>query len=323
MMEIRYLTGEEKQASRSLYECCFPEDTEKFTDYYYKEKCRDNRIAAVKVQKNGMGEQIAVMVHENPYTMSICGNPALVSYIVAVATHPDYRRRGWMKKVLAYSLRQCYRREEPFSFLTPADPAYYESLGYRFWKNQQEWIVEGELPEGTPAVNENAAELAAFSNQVLSEHFDLYVQRDEAYYRRLIREQKSGDGDIVILWKKKSTGGKTVDGCFCYSLEDGMEIREPIFTDRPAQKGRPVMMGRIVHLAKFVEKLRFPVPFSICVWITDDCIPENNGCFQIEIDSSAGSIKRAAASRAAESMDIAEFGQLLFDRMKIFVNEVV
>ena len=33
---------EEKNKTRKLWEHAFPEDSRKFVDYYYKEKCRDN-----------------------------------------------------------------------------------------------------------------------------------------------------------------------------------------------------------------------------------------------------------------------------------------
>ena len=47
-MSMRYLTQGEKENSRRLYECCFPEDSQKFVDYYYQEKCRENEIAVIE-----------------------------------------------------------------------------------------------------------------------------------------------------------------------------------------------------------------------------------------------------------------------------------
>ena len=67
-MEIRYLSPEEKERSRELYEDCFPEDTERFVDYYYKEKCKDNQILVLEDQ-----EEICSMIHLNPFTISMYG----------------------------------------------------------------------------------------------------------------------------------------------------------------------------------------------------------------------------------------------------------
>jgi predicted acetyltransferase len=136
---MRYLTQGEKENSRRLYECCFPEDSQKFVDYYYQEKCRDNEIAVI--EENG---KIISMVHANPFTVSCCGTQAEVHYIVAVATDPEYRRRGYMRQLMQQVLRDCRNRGEVFSFLMPADPAYYEPLGYRYWNNQYVWEIPKE-----------------------------------------------------------------------------------------------------------------------------------------------------------------------------------
>lgn len=354
--EIRYLQREEKMESRALYELCFPEDTKKFTDYYYKEKCRDNNIAALY-----SGRQMVTMVHGNPFTVSMCGSRVRVSYIVAVATHPDYRRQGLMRMLLGRVLHDCYKNGEPFSFLMPADAAYYESMGYRFWDSQIEWkfpeymeiwlterlsdadlkgrriTVAAEESEMKAAEisgmndrfriqavqrkkeEEENAQLADFANRILEQNFDLYICRDAAYYERLGKEQQSEDGDVAILRYKSGE----LMGSFCYSTEDGVEIREPILMENIEESHHPAMMGRIVHLQNFVKNLRFSTPFYETISLNDDIIPENNGVFRIYIDAAGGKAERVHTSEGAKVMDIAELGRILFDKMRIFINELV
>lgn len=84
-----YLPAERKQQSRNLYERVFSEDTKKFVDYYYSCRIRDNEILAL--EENG---QIVSMLHRNPYQMIVNGYEVRSDYIVAVATHEDYRHRG-------------------------------------------------------------------------------------------------------------------------------------------------------------------------------------------------------------------------------------
>ena len=132
-MEIRYLSPEEKERSRELYEDCFPEDTERFVDYYYKEKCKDNQILVLEDQ-----EGICSMIHLNPFTISMYGNLAQVCYIVAVATREDCRRNGYMLQLMERAFYDRYRAGDPFTFLIPANPDYYYSCGFDFWENQRE-----------------------------------------------------------------------------------------------------------------------------------------------------------------------------------------
>ena len=46
-----------------------------------------------------------------------------------------------MRKLLRQTLQDARDRQEPFSFLMPADPAYYEPFGYRYWNGQQVWEI--------------------------------------------------------------------------------------------------------------------------------------------------------------------------------------
>ena len=38
---LKYLNGQEKERCRSLWEEAFPEDSQSFVDYYFKEKMKD------------------------------------------------------------------------------------------------------------------------------------------------------------------------------------------------------------------------------------------------------------------------------------------
>lgn len=334
-MRLRYLRPEEKAVSRRLYENCFPEDTPKFVDYYYAEKCRDNEIIVLE-----QGEKICSMIHANPFPVSCCKNRVMVHYLVAVATDPAYRRQGCMRKLLRQTLQDARDRQEPFSFLMPADPAYYEPFGYRYWNGQQVWEISALQEEklqtycagAQPCLSEIEEEqLAECANRILDAKFDLYIPRDASYYERMKKEQQSEDGKVMAVYD----GRGAVSGSFCYSMEDGFEIREPLFgtdTRMPGspteiltvtEQKKPLMMGRIVHLPAFVSMLRFADVYEQTVQIRDELLPENDGCYRIRIDYTGGRAEKAEPCEAAVTMDIAGFGRQMFDRLKIFVNELV
>lgn len=46
--EPKYLSAEERGRTRALYQAAFPEDTERFVDFYYQYKTRDNQILALE-----------------------------------------------------------------------------------------------------------------------------------------------------------------------------------------------------------------------------------------------------------------------------------
>ena len=47
MPEPMLLTKEERQKTRTLYQTVFSEDSQKFVDFYYEYKIRDNQIYAL------------------------------------------------------------------------------------------------------------------------------------------------------------------------------------------------------------------------------------------------------------------------------------
>lgn len=127
MEQIRYLKQQEKQNTRKMYEAIFSEDSKEFVDYYYQWKIKDNDILVMEDEKG-----YEVMMHFNPYMLWVNGAAVKVPYIVAVATRPDCRRQGKMQQVMKYALQDLQKSHCPFTFLLPADPAYYRGQGFVF-----------------------------------------------------------------------------------------------------------------------------------------------------------------------------------------------
>lgn len=162
-MEIRYLSQEEKETSRALYEEVFVEDEAAFVDAYYAVKTVDNQILAAIEEGN-----ILAMLHRNPYTFRLRGKCMAADYLVAVATRRPYRHQGLMRRLLTRALRDMAKEKQPFAFLMPADEAIYLPFDFRLMGNEDE--------EG----------LAFLDKKQLSQEYDLYIEKDEAYERRKV-----------------------------------------------------------------------------------------------------------------------------------------
>ena len=179
MGKIRYLKQQEKQKTRAMYEEIFPEDSKEFVDYYYKWKAGENRILIM--EESGM---LQVMMHLNPYTLWIHGHLRELPYIVAVATHPDCRRQGKMGQVMKQALQDLARQNAPFTFLLPADSAYYHGQGFVFAPCQDNWnsfsskgsqenfSQEFQWQEAREA---DIPEMVEFSNNILEENYHIFI----------------------------------------------------------------------------------------------------------------------------------------------------
>lgn len=330
-MEIRKLALKEHKNTRILYEEIFSEDSISFVDYYYTEKTKDNQIYVI--EEDGA---VQAMMHLNPYTLMVNGEEKAANYIVAVATRMEYRRRGYMAALMKTVLRSMYEEGQAFTFLMPAAEKIYLPHGFRTVYRQERRICDNtESFGGIPAGEENAEELAEAAENYLSQHYQVYAKRTKEYYVRLIKENAS-DGGRLLLYRK----GKEITDCRFYDAEGG------------AEQENPRIMVRIVDVRRMLMSVRLKTLTAACFTVTDSIIAENNRCLTItgtefsgvmlmdgKEENSEGTVTIAALAAflfGAESVEELsnEVGVELSERLKeelrkiiplskIYLNEVV
>ncbi|OYP02461.1 hypothetical protein CG709_10615 [Lachnotalea glycerini] len=106
--QIQSLSYKEHNITRPLWETTFEEDSKEFIDYYYNNKVTDNSIWVAKE-----GDLILSMAQLNPYQIHLGLSIVLAHYIVGVATLEEYRRKGFMRSILAACFEQMYKNKEP------------------------------------------------------------------------------------------------------------------------------------------------------------------------------------------------------------------
>lgn len=258
---IRYLTAGEKQDTRLLWEEAFPEDSREFGDYYYQEKLKDNRILAVT---EGEGpERVQAMIHLNPYRVMVRDRCWHVDYLVGVATRRQKRHQGYMRRLLLRMMADMRDEQMPFCFLMPADPAIYRPFGFTYIFRQPRW----ELLDGAPLERKDLVtlrdslggrrylgELAEWIDRWLKKRYQVYVRRDGAYMRRLIREIASEDGNLEALFANGHLAG-LVSHWGLREREQRLLYGEAPYV-REAAEPKPAIMARIITPEVFVRAVR-------------------------------------------------------------------
>lgn len=311
---IRYLTGEEKQTSRWLWQEAFPEDSQGFIDYYYKRKTADNRIL-VKEDEAG---RLLSMAHLNPYRVMVKGRLWELNYIVGVATAADSRRQGHMRDMLGKLLLDLHDEGAPFCYLMPASEGIYLPFGFRFVFDQPLWQIKKRLPEETRRLEFQLSEeagtqagtaafgsegeardyLASWVNRWLDERFQVYAVRDREYMERLEEELDSeagrvygwydGDGELKALQAFWGIGKR--EQRFLYSMEpDWVEPAKADKTEGKSGSLRPAIMARITNAARMMEAigLNEEAPCSemeVLIRIRDKLIPGNQGLWRWKLN---------------------------------------
>ena len=178
--EPKYLSAEERRRTRALYQAAFPEDTERFVDFYYQYRTRDNQILAL--EQDG---QIVSMLHRNPYTMIMNGYEFLADYIVAVATEKAFRHQGCMRKLLEQALNDMADQGMPFAFLMPASESIYAPFDFV-------WICPyTELPMRVERMSAEA------QNRYLAGRYQMFCKRDARYMENLQAERIAEEGEAM------------------------------------------------------------------------------------------------------------------------------
>ncbi|MEY8391706.1 GNAT family N-acetyltransferase [Lachnospiraceae bacterium 45-W7] len=242
---IRYLEQWEKHKTRSLYETAFREDSREFVDYYYQWKMKDNEVIVMEEGQSVRDGFFHVMMHANPYILWINGRLERIPYLVAVATAPFCRRQGKMGRVLRYFLQDLEHKRVPFTFLLPADPAYYKGQGFVFFPDMNLTGVIQKTGRGTiqaaaahsfysdrnwqPAGKTDIPQMMEFSDKVLRARHDMVISRDQYYYLRLLAETAVEHGGILLLRHKGELRGMLTYAQAAVSetqLQDRVEIKE-------------------------------------------------------------------------------------------------
>lgn len=327
--------------TKSLYREVFSEDTPEFVEYYYQNCAAENEIYAVKDQG-----RICAMLHTNPYQMRLGPWQGECCYIVAVATKEEYRHRGLMTQLLQAVMEELYQKRHPFVFLMPAAEAIYHPFDFRFLYRQRQAVLEtknlGRLKKGLKirkAREEDTERLSAFAQKAL-EPYRTAAVHTKAYFSRLLKEQASQGGEVMVIEKEEA-----VCGYFFTSREAGEQVREamiapeygewlfpavgewaereavqvfswPDWADAPglrSKKEAPMMMGRVIHLEALVSCLRAREPLSLVIQVQDRWLRQNSGVWRMELSPSDGKLTRLEGEeKPAWSVDAGDFTRWAF-----------
>ena len=135
-MLIRYAKKDEINDIKNIWNYCF-NDEESFVDYYFKNKYNNNNTIVVCEDND-----IVSSLQLNQYKIRLDNKEYETSYVVGVSTFPQVRGRGYMKKIMEYSLNELYRKKQLVSILMPIDYRLYRKYGYEHCYDQLEYNID-------------------------------------------------------------------------------------------------------------------------------------------------------------------------------------
>jgi len=192
-------------------------DTDEYISLFFKKRFVPSQCVAAII-----GDKVAGMLFMLPFKL-ISGEQSFDGrYIYAVATHPDYRRRGISEAMLEFAHKKAESEGAALSALVPANAPlfdYYRKRGF-----------ETEFYKKEIAVYPNSAEKAELGSCLLDEQLD--------FRRELFKNSRmfvEWDKDALSYQQQENDllGGETL--CFdcpqngyalCIAADDSAFIRE-------------------------------------------------------------------------------------------------
>ena len=230
--------GTKKQRVYDMWEDNF-HDPVSYADFYFNEVYGKNEVL-LNQETQADDDIVKGMLHLNPYTLHVKGQPTKAKYIVGVATDEEYRRQGVMRELLEKTFRELRSRGELFTYLMPADENYYLPFDFRFGMAQVEQELEY-LPElrkesekqaedteqyifKTELSNEELEALVAQENVIKDTLFDIFTEVSVSYIRRMEKEVESDYGQVLYVFDGESYVGRAAVGA-----EDSYFVLSQVF----------------------------------------------------------------------------------------------
>lgn len=288
---------------RGLWEEVFSEDTDAFTDYYFKEKVIRNHAFALYTDKSYLS-----MLHLSPYEMMMRTGRGFqcreINYIVGVATKERYRHKGYMDWLLRTAFKYMFQKQQPFTFLMPASPKIYEPYQFVYIYDREEFEIK-EILSGHMLTEAEIPQMTAFASSYLEKEKDVFIRRSKEYFEVLIKELRAQNGGIYPVYEKER-----IVGYYLYAQEAGAgEIQEAVIRNDNSScpvffsgKKTPIIMARIVNVKVMLEMLSaLQEEIILTVRVLDNMIGENDGIWQWRISSTESCIQQIEQSFDTEA----------------------
>ena len=129
-MTYRLLSQNDSAEVQELWDYCFEKKDSSFFKWYF-----ENSFQYERTLGTFEGRKLKSMLNLSPYHLNICGAEITVSYIVGVATWPEYRGQGEAKQLLQDALVQMREWGEPLALLMPSRPEFYYPMDFQLYNN--------------------------------------------------------------------------------------------------------------------------------------------------------------------------------------------
>lgn len=236
---VRPIEQREFAAAKAVWDRCFPEDADSYSDFYFSRRTKAEYILAAFTPA---GEMIGTL-HALPYPLRFGGTLKRCALVTGVATLPEYRMQGAAAAMLRTS--EAWLREKGvLAAVLKPDADIYGPFGYRPFG----WHDCYRLDPVQLAHVQPAELLAPDAAHMLC----LYEGFAKAYNGMMVRSLRYMENTLL---EAEAAGGKVFVSKQAYAI--AYEGEEEISLSELA--GRDIL-PLLAALGRFGKQLRFRLP---------------------------------------------------------------
>ena len=336
-MKIRYAKKTEKEIAIKFWKDSFKDSEEQIKFYFdniYNEK---NYLVLEDNSK------IVSSLHENNYIFNFNNESIKSKSIVGVSSDITMRNKGYMSKLLISMLENSKKKDMPFVFLTPINPKIYRKFGFEYFSNIEYYNFSIEELANFKLLNNDYSyieineknkksylvDLIKIYNSNMEDKF-CYLERDDFYFDKILKETSSDEMKTFILYKNKVASAYIIFGL----SEEKVEIRECMALDSISYKEilaliygyrdyyrnislassnnsnleflfenqlniekivKPFMMMRVLNPLAIFKNLKLENS-NIKIYIEDKILKENTGLYSLSNEISFSNLTEEKAS---------------------------
>ncbi|WP_018921404.1 GNAT family N-acetyltransferase [Salsuginibacillus kocurii] len=217
-MEIRKLTTEDKEASLNLGEFAFQHE---LTDEEREErlqKMRPEWELGAFTSNNELASKVLVLPVDTYYH----GRKLSTGAVSGVATWPEFRRHGLVKKLLMQSIEEMYQKQMIVSMLHPFAISFYRKFGWELFCDKELWRMDAEdLPKPSQPADGYVTRLKSDQYEPVkavyegfAANYDGTISRPDWWWERRMSRFKSGQR--VVYFNKDNEP----EGYILYQVKD-------------------------------------------------------------------------------------------------------
>ncbi|MDR0745191.1 MAG: GNAT family N-acetyltransferase [Mediterranea sp.] len=330
---------------KELWKLCF-HDSDEFVDMYFR--LRYSSETTMYIQS---GSMIVSSLQMPYYAMTFEGTGIQTAYISGACTHPDFRGKGIMARLLTESFGRMARKNIPLSILIPANPGlvdYYARTGYacaffrsRIERKVSDIVIDKGNLHIEHTINFGRSIFDYFTEKAYSR--SNYVQHTTADLEAVIEDLRISGGSVTVA--RHAPQGRIAGLLFAYPENGYLKITE-WFADNDGVRDnlireaachyqlpkvvrfelptrsageQPFGMARIINAKMILSLYATAHPEKrISIQLTDEQLVCNNGYYYI--DNGVCIFSPKALENEHLGLTAHELSAMIFDRTRLYMS---